>query len=364
MADASVVENTNIPGYARPYVEEMLGAASGSIFQRDPTGKIVGFQPYQQYGGERVAQMSGLQKQAMGSAGSLGPAGEMDRASQLAQRAGENAQNLRYESGQFSNDRVGSGLFDAAQAQRYMSPYMQSVVDIQQREAQRLADIAGTRQQAQATQSGAFGGARDAIMRAEGARNLALQQGDIQATGLQAAYQQAMGQFNADQQRQLQAGIANQSAGLNAQQLGEQSRQFGAGLQLQGAQTANQIAGTLGQLGQTRFGQQTGAINLQNQLGTQQQQQAQNILNTQYEDFQNQRNFPQQQLGFMSNMLRGLPLSQTSTTSTPAQPSMMNQLLGLGTAAYGLSRLADGGAIDDTGSGLQDLIAAQLLQGA
>jgi hypothetical protein len=363
MPDATVVENTNIPGYARPYVEEMLGVTSGTLFDRDATGKISGFKPYQQYGGERQAQFSDLQKQSFAGAGGLGPAAELDRASGMAQRAGDAAQGLRYEAGQFSPDRVGSGLFDAAQAQQYMSPYMQNVVNIQQREAQRQADIAGTRQQAQATQAGAFGGSRDAIMRAEAARNLALQQGDIQATGLQAAYQQAMGQFNADQQRNMQAQMANQSAGLNAQQLGEQSRQFGAGLQLQGAQTANQAASTLGQLGQTRFGQQTGAIGLQNQLGTQQQQQAQNILNTQYEDFNAQRNYPYQQLGFMSNMLRGLPLAQTATTSTPAQPSMMNQLMGLGTTAYGLSRLAGGGAVDSA-AGLEDLIAAQILQGA
>jgi hypothetical protein len=68
-----------------------------------------------------------------------------------------------------------------------MNPYMQNVVDIQQREAQRTADIAGTGRNAQAVKSGAFGGSRQAIMDAEANRNLATQMGDIQAQGLNAS---------------------------------------------------------------------------------------------------------------------------------------------------------------------------------
>lgn len=66
-------------------------------------------------------------------------------------------------------------------ADAYMSPYMQSVVGIQQREAQRAADIASTGRKGEQTRAGAFGGSRAAIMDAEAARNLATQQGDIQA---------------------------------------------------------------------------------------------------------------------------------------------------------------------------------------
>jgi hypothetical protein len=99
-------------------------------------------------------------------------------------------------------------------ADAYMSPYMQNVVDIQKREAQRQSGIQGTQQQAQAAQAGAFGGGRDAIMRAERERNLGQQMGDIQATGSQAAYQQAQQQFNAEQQAKLAAQQSNQQAGL------------------------------------------------------------------------------------------------------------------------------------------------------
>jgi hypothetical protein len=112
-------------------------------------------------------------------------------------------------------ERVSTQSFaQPGSADAYMSPYMQSVVDIQKREAARQSGIQGTQQQAQAAQAGAFGGARDAIQRAERERNLSQQMGDIQAQGSQAAYTQAQQQFNAEQQARLQAQQANQAAGL------------------------------------------------------------------------------------------------------------------------------------------------------
>jgi hypothetical protein len=122
-------------------------------------------------------------------------------------------------------------------ADAYMSPYMQNVVNIQQREAQRQADIARTQSNAQAVRAGAFGGSRQAIMDAEAARNLAQQKGDIQATGLQSAFQQAQGQFNTEQQARLAAQQANQQAGLTVgqQNLGarQATQQLGFGADLQ-----------------------------------------------------------------------------------------------------------------------------------
>jgi hypothetical protein len=124
-------------------------------------------------------------------------------------------------------------------AEAYMSPYMQNVVDIQQREAQRQGDIARTGRGAQAVGAGAFGGSRQAIMEAEAARNLAQQKGDIQAQGLQSAYGQAQQQFNAEQQARLQAQQANQQAGIT---VGGQNLGAALGVQQLGAQTGLQTA--------------------------------------------------------------------------------------------------------------------------
>ena len=147
----------------------------------------------------------------------------------------------------------------------------------------------------------------------------------------------------------LQAQMANQSQLMQAQQLAEQSRQYGAGLGLQGLQTALTGAGQLGNLGQNQFGQQLGINQLQSQYGGQQQQQVQNMLNNQYQDFQSYQNYPYKQLGFMSDMLRGLPLTQQSNTIYSQAPSAVSQIVGLGGAAATGAKLfgAKGGSTGD-----------------
>ena len=249
----------------------------------------------------------------------------------LAGAAGLGALGAKYDPTQFQASQFGQ-----QEAQQYMSPYMQSVVDIQQREAQRQGDIAGTQRGAQAVKAGAFGGGRQAIMESEAARNLAQQKGDIQAQGLQSSYQQAQAQFNADQARRMQA-----------QQLGEQSKQYGAGYGMQGLQTALQGAGQLGTLGQQQFGQGMDINKLQAGYGAQQQDLQQRGLTQAYQDFQNQQNYPYKQLGFMSDMIRGLPLGQQSTSQMyEAQPGMAQQIGSIGMGAMGLSKfMAEGGEV-------------------
>jgi hypothetical protein len=218
-----------------------------------------------------------------------------------------------------------------------MNPYMQNVVERQQQDAQRQSDIAMQALNAQAARSGAFGGSGNYLMRGQAAGNLARQKGDIQATGLNNAYQQAMQQYNTQNQ-------------LNAQQ-----QQFGAGLGLQGLQTAGTMANTLGNLGQTQYGQNMGILGMQNQFGGQQQQQVQNVLNNQYQDYLNSQNYPYKQMGFMSDMIRGLPLTQQSSTMYQQPPSMVQQAAGLGFTAKALGAFAKGGSVDERPAGLADL---------
>lgn len=291
----------DLPDWAIPYAKEVLGK-----------GSALSQAPYQAYQGERIAQFTPLQQRAFQGAEGMAPSAATGEAVNRALGT--------------SYDPYATGQF-GAQASQYMDPYMQNVVDIQQREAQRQADIAGTQRSAQAVQSGAFGGSRQAIMDAEAARNLALQKGDIQARGLQDAYSRGQTQFNTEQQ------------------LREQSRQYGAGLGLQGLQTA--LTGA-----QQQFQQGMDVNKLQAGYGTQQQQQMQNILGQQYEDFLAQKKFPYQQLEFQSNLLRGTPSGSTQSLYTAA-PSTGSQLLGTGTAlggAYLMSR-AKGGKVSSYAKG-------------
>ena len=313
----------------------------------------------------RAEQMVPLYDQARADAASVG-----DQAMAAGQY--DTGQfGVNYQTGQFSPDYL-QGQFetksitDPGALDPYMSPYMQNVVDINKREAIRDAAKQNMMGMAQATQNGAFGGGRDALMRSENLRNMNQHLGDIQNTGNQAAYQAGIGQFNAEagqrfaaQQAREQAKQYGTSASMNAQQMGEQSRQFGAGLDWQAQQAGEQsrqygaglgmqglqqqlaAAVAQGQMtqaeadqrlraGQQMFEQQSAIGTMQNQIGMQQYGRDQQQINNAYGDFVNQQNYPYKQLGFLSDMLRGLPLSNVSTYQAP--PSGVSQLAGLGTA--------------------------------
>jgi hypothetical protein len=320
---------TDLPDWAKGYAKDTL-AKTAAITD-------ISKNPYQTYGGERIAGFQPMQQQSFESAQGLRPSDQLTMGTNLAGAAGLGALGANYQGRNFQG-----GQFDTQSAQQYMNPYTQNVVDYQKSQALRDFQVAQPMRQAQAVQQGAFGGSRSAIVDAEAQRSLNSQLQGIEATGQQAAFQNAQQQFNADQARRLQA-----------QQMGEQSRQYGAGLGMQGLQTALQSAGQLGQLGQTQYGQETGIIGLQNQLGTQQQQQAQRPLDMAYQDFVNQQNYPYKQLGFMSDMIRGLPLGQQSTGQVYAgSGNTMGQLAGIGMGAYGLSKMAaDGGLMDSYANG-------------
>ena len=334
------ITSTSIPDYARPYVEELLGSAQGLT--------DVNQNPYMQYLGDRQAQFTPMMRQSYDNMALMQTQPQLQDATAMAGQAGLGALNTGYTYNPFQTKSFTS----PGMAESYMSPYMQNVVDRQQQNAQRQADIAGQAQGAQAARAGAFGGSGDYLMRAQAAGNLARQKGDIQAQGLQNAYTQGMGQFNQEQ------GATQAAANLNAQQ-----GQFGAGLGLQGLQTSLTAANALGNLGNTQYQQNMGINQMQNQYGLQQQAQEQNTLNNQYQDYLNAQTYDYKQLGFMSDMLRGLPLTQQSSNIYAAPPSMISQAAGLGTAALGASKLfAQGGSVDGRPAGLADLAIYQMGQ--
>jgi hypothetical protein len=313
----------------RPYAEELLGKAQ---LYTDPD-----LNPYMQYMGDRVAQFNPLQQQSYENAALMQTAPQLGDATAMAGMAGLGALNTQYT---FKPSDFASTFTRDAQGNMtspLMNPYMQNVVERQQADAQRQSDIAMQAMNAQAARSGAFGGSGNYLMRGQAAGNLARQKGDIQATGLNNAYQQAMQQYNTQNQ-------------LNAQQ-----QQFGAGLGLQGLQTAGTMANNLANIGQTQYGQNMGILSMQNQFGGQQQQQVQNVLNNQYQDYLNSQNYPYKQMGFMSDMIRGLPLTQQSSTMYQQPPSMVQQAAGLALTGKAIGAFAKGGSVNDRPAGLADL---------
>lgn len=179
-------------------------------------------------------------------------------------------------------------------------------------------------------------------------------QGVYQQTNLaNTAAQNQAGQFNATQNLANAANAAQY--GQAANQLNQQSAQYGAGLGLQGLQAAGQMYQTLGAAGQNLYGQNAGNISMQNQLGTQQQQQAQNLLNTSQANYQAEINNPYNQLNFMNNVVRGAPTTTTGNAVYQAPPSLLGQVAGIGAAAKGFG-LKAGGKV----GGLPRLLASSI----
>lgn len=300
-ADQTVTQTAELPEWAKPYAKETLAKTQALTSE-----------PYQTYGGERIAGFTPAQTQTQEKIMDMGIAPQMGMATGVTGAGGLASLGAGAQYGAMATT---PGLMQA-----YMSPYMQNVVDIQQREAQRQADIARTGRGAQAVRAGAFGGSRQAIMEAEAGRNLQQQLGDIQARGLQSAYDQA-----------------------------RQAQQFQAELGLRGAGQAAQAGQVLGQLGATQFGQEKDILQAQLGVGEQQRAMQQSGLDLAYQDFLNQQKYPYQQLGFMADMIRGVPVGQTAQTiyQSPA-PDPFSQAAGLaGTAYYGskIFGAAEGGSV-------------------
>ena len=289
----NTTQNVNsIPAQLMPFAVGGLKAARTELFNTDAKGNITGVKPFQPFSTDAhdsVAGFSSLQTQAQNSAAGMTMPGQFNTATGIAGAAGANAQGAGQAFAQQATDPNATAA--------YMSPYMQNVVAQQEREANRNYDISNTKEMGAATQNGAFGGSREAIMAAENERNRNMELSNIQATGAQSAFQNAQAQ-----------------------------QQFGASLGIQGDQAAAQSAATLGQLGSGQQAAQQGIIDTQAQQGALQQQQNQQLINTDITNYQNQQQQPYRAIGFMSDLVHGTPVNNITTTQYQANPSMTTQI--------------------------------------
>jgi len=360
----STTTTNNLPEYARPYYENVLNRAQAESYR-----------PYTPYEGQRIAGFTPDQQELQYEIRDMQTPGQFGMASNFATAAGIGSMNAgQYNPAAVTNQQVnmpgldlyqmqGAERFGNPQAQQYMSPYVQNVVDVQKREAVRDAQKTQLAQDLGAARQGTYGGARQLLAATERERALGQNLGDIQARGSQSAYENAQAQFERDrsagfgvgqqnlqaaQQRQqlgtqtgLQAALANQSSNLDAQRIAEQSRQFGSQQGLAGLGQTLEAGRTLGNLGLTQQQADTQRLGLQSASADQYQQQRQQQYDMAYADFLRQRDYPMEQLGYYSNLLRGIPvgLNTTGTTYAPP-PSMLAQVGGVGLGAASLARLS------------------------
>jgi hypothetical protein len=254
--------------------------------------------PYEAYTGARVAEFTPDMQAAFQRMRDQKVAPQTGEATGLASLAGKRAMDY--------------GMFGEG-VQQYMNPYMQNVVDIERRKAQEASDQQAAALSGQAVRQGAFGGSGAALQQRALRRDTAQQLGDIQAQGLNRAYEGAVNQYN--------QGI---SSGLAASQ-------------------------QLGGLGQQQFGQEMDITKGLGTSGDVQRQREQALLDVKYGDYLTEQKYPYEQLAFQQGLVSGVPYSTTARTrevSQPGkqvsqlveakeQPNPASQLIGAGTALYG-----------------------------
>lgn len=284
------VTQTNIPKEFMPYFERLMGRVEAQSLE-----------PYTPYQGQRLATSD--QFADIGAARDLtrslvaGGTPEINQAQRMTRTASRGILGLAdqdpFQFSQYGGFQAGQAQpfagFQAGQAQpfsdfseanyrefnfdpageftgdavsRYMDPYMQNVVEAEQRKAQEDYDIARQGRSARAVSAGAFGGSRAAVQEGMAERALLDRQGDIQSRGLSAAYSDASRLFEADraarmgtQQAQaaeaarVQGGAASEAARVQAARAAELARTQGINIdeaaRVQAAQAA-ELARTQG----------------------------------------------------------------------------------------------------------------------
>ena len=205
--------------------------------------------------------------------------------------------------------------FTPTDFRQFMNPFTEDVIqkqyeDIAQQGAQAQANLG-----AQAVGQGAFGGSRQGIAQGEIAANVLDQQARTGAQLRSAGFQQAQNLAQQAAQQQLRQAQLGGQLGVSQAGLGQLGQQMGV-------QDINTLLG----------------------IGALQQQQGQRGLDVARANILAEQALPFQQIGFMSDIFRGVPaLQQTFSRTTSPGPDRTSQLLGLGIAGLGAYGMANRG---------------------
>ena len=279
---------STLSDWAGPYVTNMLGNAAA-----------VANQPYQTYQGPLTAGPSDIQNQlfsgiggltlpqnygaSMSNAGAYAPPNtNVPTQVQSVSQAANGTQNTTPNLNNFGASGDQNSLIN-----QYMNPYLQASLTPQLNMLTQQAQTNEQNDLGKLTSQGAYGGSRQAVLQGMDQNALLANQANMIGQGYNTAYNNALGQFNAEQQQ------------------------------------GNQLANTMNTIGQTQQGI--------NQAG----------VTADYNEFLNQRNYPMQQLQFEQSMLQGLPTSTVTNTPTQATgiQGLSSAVGGLGTLATNLSNL-------------------------
>ena len=290
------IVQSNLPKYFEPYAIDMMKRAEAESKRE-----------YTPYEGQRLADENTdtARSREMARAAAEGGIAGLDTAQAgTSAGMGRALQGINYKSQDF----------DSAQAQKYMSPYLQNVLDVQKNQAVLDFNRGQADRNFAANQAGAFGGSRQGVQQALAGEGLQRQLAEIQATGQQKAFEQAQQQFGADRDARAQAEKMGLSA---AESLSGQSAQLAA-------------------LGEKARAGDIESAQLLEKISKDRQAREQAGLDIGYEDFIRQRDMPREDLTFLSSILRGVPVQPSTETSKFQQYDPIKDLLGTGIAGLGL----------------------------
>lgn len=228
------------------------------------------------------------------------------------------------------------GTFDASTANRYMSPFMQAVVDAQKKAALEDYQIANQARAAQAVQANAFGGSRAAVQQGLAERDLLSRTNQIQSEGLQKSYEDAQRMFEADRAARM-ASERDRAAELSRVQSGQSAENLNyANLTLDKVRSSAALADQISVLeGRARAGD-IEAARLLEAAGKAKTAYDQAGKDLSYEDFLRQLGYPMDRLKDYASILHGSPVANATTTSTSVPYNPIQQALGMGISALGL----------------------------
>jgi hypothetical protein len=374
----STVTQTSVPEWLRPQTEAVLGAGMQEYFDATPrkvTNPLTGettteyditgtrpYTPYSQNAADYFAPFSQQQQQVFGEAAGMRTPGGFQTGQQMTGMAGQGGldtvgsafgyggQGAGYggQGAMFGQQAAGTGgmyermATDPMSMQAYMSPYMQNVVEIQKQQAIEDAQRAQLGANLGAARQGTYGGARQTLAQTQREAALNKQLSDIQAQGLQSAFDQA--------QKSQQFGVTSGLQGLQAGISGAQTGIQGAGMGLQGVQGAQSGFGLLGRMGEQAANIGTAQqqadiarLGFQGQMGDIQQQRQQDIINQQIQNFALAQEMPAQRLAGYNALLRGYATPTSTISQYQAAANPLQTIGALGTAAGGFGTLMGGG---------------------
>ena len=298
----------NMPQWLSDYTQALIARAN-----------MVAGEGYQAYQGPRVAGFTDDQTNAFDVIrNNIGNWNDEFGASKTATSGALTQATPYFDKAMTNFDQAAGATPD--QIGRYMDPYVGNVIDRAKLETNRnweeniMPGIEG-----RFITSGQSGSSGHQNLLQKAGRDVTEGLHSQSLAALSDAYKTAGSQYQTDASRV--AGLG-QSIG----QLGEMRGQLGL-------QTGAQLSG-LAQLQQQMAGRDATALQA---VGDTRQQQNQRNLDVAYQDFQNQRDYPRENVDWMSSIIRGMPYDRTTQTSGtgPAnvyQPSPISQLISL----YGL----------------------------